>query len=52
MTRLWRSRKGATAVEYGLLASLIAIAAIGAMVNLGNRTGVMWDYVEENIVHE
>ena len=34
-------KKGATAIEYGLIAALIAIAAITAMTNLGqtvNRT--------------
>ena len=29
--RLFRNRRAATAVEYGLIAALIAVAAIGAM---------------------
>ena len=38
MTRfvqLLRDKKGATAIEYGLIAALIAVAAIAAMQNLG-----------------
>lgn len=29
--------KGATAIEYGLIAALIAVAAIAAMSSLGNQ---------------
>ena len=30
-----KNEKGATAIEYGLIAALIAVAAIGAMGSLG-----------------
>jgi pilus assembly protein Flp/PilA len=32
-----RNQRGATAIEYGLIAALIAVAAVGAMSNLGNQ---------------
>ena len=32
-----RSRRAATAIEYGLIAALIAVAAIAAMQGLGNQ---------------
>ena len=32
-----RDNKGATAIEYGLIAALIAVAAIAAMQGLGNQ---------------
>jgi pilus assembly protein Flp/PilA len=35
VVRWWRDERGVTAIEYGLLASLIVIAALGAMTNLG-----------------
>lgn len=41
---------GATAVEYGLIVALIAIASVSAMNNFGNRSEGMWNYVKENIV--
>ncbi len=31
--------KGATAIEYGLIAALIAVAAVTAMGTLGNKIG-------------
>ncbi len=33
--KFFRNSKGATAIEYGLIAALIAVAAITAMTNLG-----------------
>lgn len=35
LAKLRRNEKGATAIEYGLIAALIAVAAIGAMTSLG-----------------
>jgi pilus assembly protein Flp/PilA len=37
INKLLRDEQGATAIEYGLIAALIAIAAITAMQNLGNE---------------
>jgi pilus assembly protein Flp/PilA len=34
---LWKSETGATAIEYGLIAALIAVAAISAMGTVGTR---------------
>ena len=36
-TKLLRDEQGATAIEYGLIAALIAVAAITAMGTLGNE---------------
>ena len=33
--KLFKNEKGATAIEYGLIAALIAVAAIGAMTSIG-----------------
>ena len=35
--KLIRNNKGATAIEYGLIAALIAVAAIAAMQNIGSK---------------
>ncbi len=37
ITKLFRDEAGATAIEYGLIAALIAVAAITAMQGLGNE---------------
>ncbi|HEX8654861.1 MAG TPA: Flp family type IVb pilin, partial [Allosphingosinicella sp.] len=34
---IFKSNKGATAIEYGLIAALIAVAAITAMTQLGTQ---------------
>ena len=35
--KLCRSEKGATAIEYGLIAALIAVAAISSLQGLGSQ---------------
>jgi len=42
---LVRDEQGATAIEYGLIAALIAVAAIGAMTTLGNNLDGTFDNV-------
>lgn len=37
INKLFRDEAGATAIEYGLIAALIAVAAIAAMQGLGNE---------------
>ena len=36
-SKMIRDNEGATAIEYGLIAALIAVAAIGAMTTLGTN---------------
>lgn len=48
MTKLMnclRDEKGATAIEYGLIASLIAVAIITAVTSLGTGVGTTFDTV-------
>jgi pilus assembly protein Flp/PilA len=44
-----RDNKGATAIEYGLIAALIAVAAIGAMTSLGTKLGRTFNNVSGNL---
>ncbi|HZB38942.1 MAG TPA: Flp family type IVb pilin [Beijerinckiaceae bacterium] len=39
LNRFIRDESGATAIEYGLIAALIAVAAITAMTTLGTELG-------------
>jgi pilus assembly protein Flp/PilA len=41
--KLFADAKGATAIEYGLIAALIAVAAIGAMSSLGSQLSTTFD---------
>lgn len=47
--KLIRDRKGATAIEYGLIAALIAVAAIAAMSNLGSTLNTTFNKVASNM---
>jgi pilus assembly protein Flp/PilA len=39
LRKIGADERGATAIEYGLIAALIAVAAIGAMSTLGTKLG-------------
>lgn len=43
------NESGATAIEYGLIAALIAIAAIGAMTTLGTKLNSTFTKVSDNL---
>jgi pilus assembly protein Flp/PilA len=43
--KLFKNEEGATAIEYGLIAALIAVAAIVAMGSLGNNLTNTFDEV-------
>ena len=47
--KLRRNEKGATAIEYGLIAALIAVAAIAAMQGLGNQLKTTFGNVSSNM---
>lgn len=49
LIRLLKDTKGATAIEYGLIAALIAVAAITAMQSLGNNLSATFDSVSSNM---
>ena len=47
--KLLRNDKGATAIEYGLIAALIAVAAITAMTSVGSALGDTFNNVSEEL---
>lgn len=44
-TRLLRCRRGATAVEYGLILALVVLAMMSALIGLADTTTGMWTNV-------
>ncbi len=46
---IFRDEKGATAIEYGLIATLIAIAAIAAMGSVGDKLTTTFNNVATNL---
>ena len=41
--------RGATAIEYGLIASLICLAILGALSATGGGVAAKWQYVMEKV---
>ncbi len=44
------SRRGATAIEYGLIVSLIALGAMGGIQAFGGGLSNMWNYVADEVL--
>jgi pilus assembly protein Flp/PilA len=49
MRKFLKNNKGATAIEYGLIAALIAVAAITAMSTLGSNLKNTFNKVASNM---
>ena len=47
--KMIKNNKGATAIEYGLIAALIAVAAIAAMQGIGNKLGTTFNNVSSKL---
>lgn len=47
--RLFANKKGATAIEYGLIAALIAVAAITAMQSLGTNLSTTFTTLDDQV---
>ncbi|MCA1654355.1 MAG: Flp family type IVb pilin [Sphingomicrobium sp.] len=47
--KLIKNNKGATAIEYGLIAALIAVAAIGAMQGIGSKLSTTFNNVSAKL---
>ena len=47
--KLIKNSEGATAIEYGLIAALIAVAAIGAMQGIGNKLNTTFNNVSNHL---
>ncbi|KUO55356.1 MAG: pilin [Sphingomonadales bacterium BRH_c3] len=49
INKLFRDEQGATAIEYGLIAALIAVAAITAMQSLGDNLTTTFNTVSTSM---
>ncbi len=48
--RLRSDKRGATAIEYGLIAALIVIAMLGALSSLGGGANGMWGKMAGQVI--
>jgi len=49
MTNFSRDEEGATAIEYGLIAALVSLAAFGAIIGLANSINQLFNYVSSDV---
>ena len=49
LTRFMKEEQGATAIEYGLIASLIAVAIVGVLLTLGPRLSEVFTTVQTSL---
>jgi pilus assembly protein Flp/PilA len=49
LRKLGADKRGATAIEYGLIVSLIAVAAIGGMSLMGGGSSGMWTRIQQSV---
>jgi pilus assembly protein Flp/PilA len=49
LRRLRSDKRGATAIEYGLIAALIVIAMMGGLASLGGGAGGMWTKLKNQV---
>ena len=47
--RLLRDDRGATAIEYGLIVTLIVVAMMAALQNVANETNGLWATVSNRV---
>ncbi len=45
LTRIFEDQSGATAIEYGLIAALVSVSAIGVLTTLGTSLGSVFNTV-------
>ncbi len=49
LKNLWKDESGATAIEYGLIAALVSVAAIGALQLMGGSLTTMFTSVSTEL---
>ena len=49
LARFLREEEGATAIEYGLIASLISVAIVAVLLTLGPRLAEVFQTVETSL---
>lgn len=49
LTTLWNDRRGVTAIEYGLIAALIAVVIIGVLTAVGTSLRNVFNTVNNDL---
>ncbi len=49
LNKVRKDESGATAIEYGLIAALVSVAAIGALTAMGGSLNTMFETVSKSL---
>ena len=49
LNKVRKDESGATAIEYGLIAALVSVAAIGALTAMGDSLNTMFETVSKSL---
>ena len=49
MKQFVRDEEGVTAIEYGLIAALIAVVIIGSVTLIGNQLNIIFDFIGDTL---
>jgi pilus assembly protein Flp/PilA len=49
LMQFWKDEEGATAIEYALIAGLIAVAIIGALTAVGGKLTTLFDVIRDSL---
>lgn len=49
LKKLWQDESGVTAIEYGLIAALIALVIIGAVTTIGTSLNDTFESIAESL---
>lgn len=51
LARFWQDQRGATSIEYAMVAMVIAVALVSVFSTLGSNINDMWNSVASNVVN-
>ena len=51
LSSFWRDQTGATAIEYGLIAALIAVCVLAAVTSVGTNLKGTFNRIASNVSH-
>ena len=51
LTKFFKDESGATAIEYGLIAALVSVAAIAALGDMGDSLKTMFETVDTELTN-
>jgi pilus assembly protein Flp/PilA len=49
LKRYWADQRGATSIEYGLIATLVCTAVIGSMTSVGVNLKATWKKISDKM---